>query len=270
MDFVPRHDFDACVRRHGGDSRPRGFTCRDQFLCMALAQLTFRESLRDIETCLRSLGAKLYHAGFRRRIISPSTLGDANQRTRLTHLPRPGPSVDRPSTSGLYAGDRFGVELENAAYAFDATTIDLCLNLFPWAPFRRHKAAVKLHTLLDLRGNIPTFIRISSGKTHEVNVLDELLIEPGTGILRNGTRRISTSPDCFVSIAPSGLLRAAGQSQAGLYISAARKSTNREQIERSHGFRPNDRFDGSVVVATLSRPLATRQPSTTPRATGNI
>ena len=177
MELLPRHEFNACVLRYRGDHRARGFRCRDQFLCMAFAQLTFRESLRDIETCLRSLGAKLYHAGFRGR-ISRSTLGDANQRRdwRIYHDLA---QVLIGRARRLYAGDRFGVELENAAYAFDATTIDLCLNLFPWAPFRRHKAAVKLHTLLDLRGNIPTFIRISSGKTHEVNVLDELLIEPG-------------------------------------------------------------------------------------------
>jgi hypothetical protein len=144
---------------------------------MAFAQFTFRESLRDIETCLRSLEPKLYHAGFRSR-ISRSTLADANRRRdwRIYHdLAQTLISRARK----LYVDERFGVELANAAYALDATTIDLCLTLFPWAPFRRRKAAVKLHTLLDLRGDIPTFIHISSGKTHEVNVLDELFIEPG-------------------------------------------------------------------------------------------
>lgn len=177
MEVLPRHDFNACVRRYRGDFRARGFTCRDQFMCMAFAQLTFRESLRDIETCLRSVQPKLYHAGFRGR-ISRSTLGDAN-RSRDWRIYFDFAQVLIARARRLYAHERFGVELDQAAYALDATTIDLCLTLFPWAPFRRHKAAVKLHTLLDLRGNIPTFIHVSSGKTHEVNILDELLIEPG-------------------------------------------------------------------------------------------
>jgi len=177
MDVLPRHEFNACVRRYRGDYRARNFTCRDQFSCMAFAQLTFRESLRDIETCLRSVEPKLYHAGFRGR-ISRSTLSDAN-RSRDWRIYFDFTQVLIARARKLYAGERFGVELENTAYALDATTIDLCLKLFPWAPFRRRKAAVKLHTLLDLRGNIPTFIRISSGKVHEVNVLDELLIEAG-------------------------------------------------------------------------------------------
>ena len=177
MEFLPRHDFNACVRRYRGDYRARGFTCRDQFLCMAFAQLTFRESLRDIETCLRSVEPKLYHAGFRGR-VSRSTLGDAN-RVRNWRIYSDFAQVLIARARRLYAAERFGAELEHAAYALDATTIDLCLTLFPWAPFRRRKAAVKLHTLLDLRGNIPTFIRVSSGKTHEVNILDELGIEPG-------------------------------------------------------------------------------------------
>jgi Transposase DDE domain/Domain of unknown function (DUF4372) len=177
MDWLPRHEFNVCVRRYRGDYRARGFKCRDQFLCMAFAQLTFRESLRDIETCLRSLEPKLYHAGFRGR-ISRSTLGDANQR-RDWRIYRDLAQALIAKARKLYVDERLGVELEHTAYALDATTIDLCLTLFPWAPFRRRKAAVKLHTLLDLRGNIPTFIRVSSGKTHEVNVLDELVIEPG-------------------------------------------------------------------------------------------
>jgi hypothetical protein len=177
METLPRHEFNACVRRYRGDFRARNFTCRDQFLCMAFAQLTFRESLRDIETCLRSFGPKLYHAGFRGR-ISRSTLADANLR-RDWRIYFDFAQVLIAKARALYVNDHFGVELENAAYALDATTIDLCLTLFPWAPFRRHKAAVKLHTLLDLRGSIPTFIHISSGKVHEVNILDQLLIEPG-------------------------------------------------------------------------------------------
>jgi len=177
MDFLPRHEFNTCVRRYRGDYRSRGFSCRDQFLCMAFAQLTFRESLRDIETCLRSVQSKLYHAGFRGR-ISRSTLGDANRR-RDWRIYFDFSQVLIARARSLYADESFGVDLDNTTYALDVTTIDLCLSLFPWAPFRRHKAAVKLHTLLDLRGNIPTFIRVSSGKMHEVNVLDELFIEPG-------------------------------------------------------------------------------------------
>jgi len=177
MDFIPRHEFNACVRRYRGDHRARAFSCREQFLCMAFAQLTFRESLRDIETCLRSLGPKLYHAGFRCR-VARNTLAVANQR-RDWRIWADLAQVLIARARSLYAGDPFGVELEHAAYALDATTIDLCLTLFPWAPFRRRKAAVKLHTLLNLRGNIPTFIHVSAGKTHEVNILDQLLIEPG-------------------------------------------------------------------------------------------
>ncbi len=177
MEFLPRHEFNASVRRYRGDYRARKFTCREQLLCMAFAQLTFRESLRDIETCLNSLGPKLYHAGFRSR-ISRSTLADANQR-RNWRIYFDLAQVLISRARELYVNEPFGVELANTAYALDATTIDLCLTLFPWAPFRKHKAAVKLHTLLDLRGNIPTFIRITSGKVHEVNVLDELLFEPG-------------------------------------------------------------------------------------------
>jgi hypothetical protein len=177
MGFIPRHDFNACVRRYRGDYRSRGFSCRDQFLCMAFAQLTFRESLRDIETCLRSVESKLYHAGFRSR-VSRSTLGDANRR-RDWRIYCDVAQVLIARARALYAHESFGVDLDHVAYALDTTTIDLCLSLFPWAPFRRAKAAVKLHTLLDLRGSIPTFIRVSSGKIHEVNVLDELWFEPG-------------------------------------------------------------------------------------------
>jgi hypothetical protein len=177
MDFVPRHDFDACVRRYHGDSRPRGFSCRDQFLCMAFAQLTFRESLRDIETCLRALEHKLYHAGFRGK-VSRSTLADAN-RAHDWHIFADFAQVLIGRARKLYADEPLGVELEQTVYALDSTTIDLCLSLFPWARFRRRKGAVKLHTLVDLRGNIPTFVRITHGKTHDVTVLDHLPIEPG-------------------------------------------------------------------------------------------
>jgi len=176
MDFLPRHEFNACVRRYHGDARVRDFSCRDQFLTMAFAQLTYRESLRDIETCLRALGSKLYHAGFRGR-ISRSTLGDANKR-RDWRIWADFAQVLIGRARALYAQDGFAVALKQAAYALDSTTIDLCLALFPWARFRRRKGAVKLHTLIDLRGNIPCFIRITHGKTHDVTVLDHLPIEP--------------------------------------------------------------------------------------------
>ena len=176
MDFLPTYEFDQCVRRYTGNYRVRDFTCRDQFLCMAFAQLTYRDSLRDIETCLRAMGPKLYHSGFRCS-ISRSTLADANEHRdwriyadfaqTLIRMARP-----------LYARDDFGVALDQTAYVFDSTTIDLCLSLFPWARFRKHKAAVKLHTLLDLRGSIPCFIRLSEGKLPDVLSLDDLVLEP--------------------------------------------------------------------------------------------
>jgi len=177
MDLIPRHEFNACVKRYGGDRRLRQFSCRDQFLCMAFAQLTFRESLRDIETCLRSLGPKLYHAGFRCRVCR-STLADAN-RLRDWRIYRDLALGLIAEARSLYADEPLGFELSHTAYALDATTIDLCLSLFPWAPSMRSKAAVRVHTLLDLRGSIPAFIRISTAKMHEVRVLDELPIERG-------------------------------------------------------------------------------------------
>jgi hypothetical protein len=177
MEFLPRHEFNSCVRRYGGNRRPRGFTCRDQFLCLAFAQLTFRESLRDIETCLRAIGPKLYHAGFRSH-VSRSTLADAN-RAHDWRIYADFAQVLICRARELYAHDPLGVTLEQTAYALDSTTVDLCLSLFPWAKFRRRKGAVKLHTLLDLRGNIPCFVHISHGKMHDVTVLDLLPIEPG-------------------------------------------------------------------------------------------
>lgn len=177
MDFLPRHEFNACVRRYGGNHRPRGFSCRDQFLSLAFAQLTFRESLRDIETCLNAVRPKLYHAGFRGK-ISRSTLADAN-RVHDWRIYSDFAQVLIGRARQLYVNEPFGVALDQTVYALDSTTIDLCLSLFPWAKFRRRKGAVKLHTLLDLRGNIPCFIHISHGKMHDVNVLDQLPIEAG-------------------------------------------------------------------------------------------
>jgi hypothetical protein len=177
MDFVPKHDFDRCVTRYQGNRRIRNFSCYDQFLCMAFAQLTYRESLRDIETCLRALHKKLYHAGFR-GVIARSTLADANEH-RDWRIYADFAHVLIDHARRLYQADGFGAQLEQTAYALDSTTIDLCLTLFPWARFRRRKGAVKLHTLIDLRGNIPSFMWITHGKTHDVKVLDTLPIEAG-------------------------------------------------------------------------------------------
>jgi hypothetical protein len=177
MEFMPRHEFNTCVRRYRGDRRLRGFSCRDQFLCLAFGQLTYRESLRDIQTCLRAVGPKLYHAGLRGK-ISRSTLADANH-AHDWRIYADFAQVLIHQARELFAGEPLSVELEQTVYALDSTTIDLCLNLFPWAPFRRRKGAIKLHTLLDLRGSIPSFVHVSHGKTHDVTVLDYLPIEPG-------------------------------------------------------------------------------------------
>ena len=178
LDFLPRYEFNKCVQRYQGNYRTRKFSCYDQFLCMAFAQLTYRESLRDIETCLRALPPKLYHAGIRSQ-IARSTLAEANEnRDWRIYADFAQGLIQRARQ--LYAHEDFGVTLNQTAYAFDSTTIDLCLSLFPWAQFRRHKAAIKIHTLMDLRGNIPCFIRITSGKIHDVRILDELALEPGS------------------------------------------------------------------------------------------
>jgi len=177
MAFIPRRPFDTCVQRYHGQRRVRRFSCRDQFLCMAFAQLTTRESLRDIETCLRAMEPKLYHAGFRSR-VSRSTLADANEQ-RDWRIWEDLAAVLIEHARKLYASDAMSVALDQTVYAFDSTTIDLCLALFPWASFRRRKGAVKLHTLIDLRGNIPCFIRITHGKVHDMKALDHLPIEPG-------------------------------------------------------------------------------------------
>ena len=177
MEFVPWTSFARIVARYGGDSRVRSLACTEQFRAMAFAQLTYRESLRDIETCLLANQMKLYGMGFRSP-VRRSTLADANE-GRDWHIWEDLAALLIRRARKLYCNDSFGIDLDNTVYALDATTIDLCLSLFPWAPFRTAKAAVKLHTLLDLRGNIPAFIHISDGKTHEVNVLDILPIEAG-------------------------------------------------------------------------------------------
>jgi IS4 transposase len=181
MDFVPSFHFQRCVERYQGNKWVQTFSCWNQFLCMVFAQLTFRHSLRDIEACLGSQPTKLYHMGFHGQ-VSKSTLADANNNRDyriyqdfaycLIDIARP-----------LYADESFGLDLDQTTYAFDSSTIDLCLSLFPWAKFRRTKGAVKIHTLLDLHGSIPVFIEITAGSVHDVNILDHLVIEPGSFIV---------------------------------------------------------------------------------------
>lgn len=178
MDFLPAYEFRVCVARYQGNYKVKSFSCWDQFLCLAFAQLTYRESLRDIEACLRAAGGKLYHMGIRGK-VSRNTLAHANE-IRDWRIYADLAQRLIPTARALYIKEEFGVELDQTVYALDATTIDLCLSVFPWAPFQQSKAAIKLHTLLDLRGNIPTFIHISDGKLHDVNVLDVLLPEPGS------------------------------------------------------------------------------------------
>src|SRR5271163_132499 len=177
MEHMPAYEFQKCVARYDGDSHLRGFSCLDQYLAMAFAQFTYRESFRDIEVCLRSVGSKLYHMGLRGK-VSRSTLADANESHDwriFADFAQVLIGIARP----LHVHDPIGVDLDQSLYALDSTTIDLCLSLFPWATFRKHKAVVKMHTLLDLHGNIPTFIRVTSGDVHDVNLLDEILPEAG-------------------------------------------------------------------------------------------
>jgi Domain of unknown function (DUF4372)/Transposase DDE domain len=177
MDFLPIHAFRRCVERYRGNRKVQSFKCLDQFLCMAFAQLTYRESLRDIETCLRVMQSKLYHMGIRGR-VARSTLADANE-NRDWRIYADFAQVLIAQAHPLYLNEDFGVDLDATAYALDSSTIDLCLSLFPWARFRRAKGAIKLHTLLNLRGSIPEFIHISDGKLQDVNVLDLLIVQAG-------------------------------------------------------------------------------------------
>lgn len=210
IDSLPRREFNRCVARYRGNRRIRSFSCFDQFLCMAFAQLTYRESLRDIEICLHAFHKKLYHAGFR-GVIARSTLADANE-LRDWRIYEDFAHVLIARARRLYLADGFGAQLHQPAYALDSTTIDLCLTLFPWAHFRSHKAAIKLHTLIDLRGNIPCFVLITDGKIHDVNVLDVLPLEPGAFYVMDKAyldfgrlHRLTTGLAFFVTRAKSNL-----------------------------------------------------------------
>lgn len=210
MEHLPLTTFRRCVARYRGHHKIQTFSCLDQYLSMAFAQLTYRESLRDIEACLRAQSSKLYHLGIR-STVARNTLANANA-TRDWRIYCDFAQSLIAMARRLYVDESFGVELTETVYALDATTIDLCLSVFPWAPFRSTKAAVKLHTLLDLRGNIPSFIRISDGKWHEINVLDELITEPGAFyIMDRGyidferLGRLSEAGSFFVTRAKSNL-----------------------------------------------------------------
>jgi hypothetical protein len=178
MEGLPKYEFDQCVRRYRGNHRARSLPAYEQFLVMAFAQLTYRESLRDIETCLGAVASRLYHSGIR-QAPARSTLADASEK-RDWRIFADFAQQLIAQASVLYADEPFGVELKQAAYALDSTTIDLCLSLFPWAKFRRTKAAIKLHTLLALRGNYPTVVIVTTGCVHDVNILDQLAFEPGS------------------------------------------------------------------------------------------
>src|SRR5213083_2790847 len=210
MDFLPAKAFRRCVRRYQGNYKLQSFSCWDQFLCMAFAQLTYRESLRDIEACLRANQTKLYHMGIRGR-VSRNTLAHANS-VRDWRIYADFAQLLIKTARELYVNDDFGLALQQTVYALDATTIDLCLSLFPWAYFRKHKGAVKLHTLLDLRGNIPTVIIITHGLIHEVNILDQMVFEAGAFyVMDRGytyfarLRRIGQSSAFFVNRVRRGL-----------------------------------------------------------------
>lgn len=232
MDFLPWTTFDRIVNRYGGDHRARTLFCTEQFRCMAFAQLTYRESLRDIETCLEAQAGKLYHMGLRQP-VRRSTLAEANEsRDWRIYAEFAHHLIARARK--LYATDSFGVDLANTVYALDATTIDLCLAMFPWAPFRSTKAAIKLHTLLDLRGSIPSFIHISDGKVHDVNVLDLLIPEPGAFYVMD---RAYLDFERLYSL-----------SQAGAFF-VTRSKTNTD-IRRIYS-APTDRISGLICDQTV-------------------
>ena len=259
MDFIPRHDFDACVRRYNGDHRLRGFSCRDQFLCLAFAPMDRsrkRARHRDVLACLP---AQALPRGLRGH-VSRSTLADAN-RAHDWRIFADFAQVLISQARKLYADEAFGVELEQTAYALDSTTIDLCLSLFPWARFRKRKGAVKLHTLVDLRGNIPCFVRITHGKTHDVTVLDHLPIEAGH-VLRDGSRIhrfwTSSSVHDVIGILPDSC-------QAWPRLQPPVPSSGRQDDGIAE--RSDDRAGRPEDVASVPRPDASRRRTTTPSTT---
>jgi hypothetical protein len=232
MDFLPWSTFARLVEHYGGDLRARTLTCAEQYRAMAFAQLTFRENLRDIETCLSAQASKRYHMGFRNP-VRRSTLADANE-TRDWRIYAEFAQRLIAQARRLYAGDSLGVDLDNTVYALDSTTIDLCLSVFPWAHFRSTKAAVKMHTLLDLRGCIPSFIHISEGKLHDVNVLDLLLPEPGA---------IYVMDRGYVDFARLYLLHQAG----AFFVTRAKSNIDARRLYSA----PSDRANGIICDQTI-------------------
>jgi len=232
MDFLPWSTFARLVERYGGDHRARTLTCAEQYRAMAFAQLTFRESLRDIETCLSAQTSKRYHMGFRDP-VRRSTLADANE-TRDWRIYAEFAQRLIAQARRLYAGDSLGVDLDNTVYALDSTTIDLCLSVFPWAHFRSTKAAVKMHTLLDLRGCIPSFIHISEGKLHDVNVLDLLLPEPGA---------IYVMDRGYLDFARLYILHQAG----AFFVTRAKSNIDARRLYSA----PSDRANGIICDQTI-------------------
>jgi len=233
MDFLPWSTFTRIVARYGGDRRVRTLTCAEQYRAMAFAQLTYRESLRDIETCLSAQSAKLYHMGFREP-VRRSTLADANEMRDWRIYAE---LAQRLITQArrLYANENLGLDLSDTVYALDSTTIDLCLSLFPWAHFRSTKAAVKMHTLLDLRGSIPNFIHISEGKLHDVHALDLLLPEPGaTYVMDRG----------YVDFARLNVLRQAG----AFFVTRAKSNLHAHRLYSA----PTDRASGIICDQTIA------------------
>ncbi len=233
MDFLPRDDFHQCVQRYNGNHKIKTFSCFDQYLCMAFAQLTGHESLRDIEACLQTFGSKLYHAGFRSKQISRNTLANANQ-IRPWQIYADFAQTLIATATELYADTDLGFDLDNTIYALDSTTIDLCLSMFPWATFRKTKAAVKMHTLLNLKGSIPEFIHISEGSVHDVNILDDLPILPSAIYLMDRGYLDFT--------------RLFGLHQAGaFFVTRAKSNTNSQRIY-SH---PIDKLTGLICDQTI-------------------
>lgn len=232
MDYLPWTTFDRIVNRYGGDHRARTLFCTEQFRCMAFAQLTYRESLRDIETCLAAQAGKLYHMGLRQP-VRRSTLAEANEsRDWRIYAEFAHRLIARARK--LYSADSFGVDLANTVYALDATTIDLCLTMFPWAPFRSTKAAIKLHTLLDLRGSIPSFIHISDGKLHDVNALDLLIPEPGAFYVMD---RAYLDFERLYSLSQAG----------AFFVTRSKKNTDARRVYSA----PTDRTTGLICDQTI-------------------
>jgi hypothetical protein len=233
MDFLPWSTFTRVVARHGGDRRARTLSCAEQYRAMAFAQLTYRESLRDIETCLSVHASKLYHMGFRQP-VRRSTLADANERRDWRIHAELAQRLIAQARK-LYADEELGLELSNTVYALDATTIDLCLSVFPWAHFRTTKAAVKMHTLLDLRGNIPSFIHISDGKLHDVHALDMIMVEAGA---------IYVMDRAYIDFARLNVLHQAG----AFFVTRAKSNMNAHRVYSAQ----TDRSTGIICDQTIS------------------